>query len=98
MKIVIEENIREDKYILQVGDIVECQEDDFYVVTHQLDENKMRYNYILWSLNGDQGYDGYYNTLEELTNSLVDDERIFKASEYELRLIRKERSVINENN
>ena len=49
----------------------------------------MKYRYILWSIDGDCGYDGYYDNLEELTNSLNEDERIFKSSEYELRLVKK---------
>ena len=49
----------------------------------------MKHRYILWSLDGDSGYNGYYDTLEDLTDSLTDDERIFKQSEYELRLVRK---------
>ena len=97
MRVVIDENIKEEKYILQLGDLVESGYDDtLYVVTEQWNEREGIYVYILWSLEGDQGYNGFYNTLEQLTDSLVDDERIFKASEYELRLVRKER--IDENN
>lgn len=90
MRIVIDENIKEDKYILQLGDLVKSGYDDtLYVVTQQWWEAGFKYAYILWSLEGEQGYNGFYNTLEQLTDSLVDDERIFKASEYELRLVRK---------
>lgn len=90
MRVVIDENIKEEKYILQLGDLVESGYDDtLYVVTTQWWEASRKYAYILWSLEGDQGYNGYYSTLEQLTDSLADDERIFKASEYELRLVRK---------
>ena len=89
MKVVLDENIKEDKYILQLGDLIEVEDDEFYVVTYQFDDNRMKHRYILWSLDGDSGYNGYYDTLEDLTDSLVDDERIFKQSEYELRLVRK---------
>lgn len=91
MKVVIDENIKEDKYILQKGDLVESAYDDtFYVVTKQWWVTCCKHAYILWSLHGDQGYNGYYDTLEQLTDSLEDGERIFKQSEYELRLVRKE--------
>lgn len=89
MKVMIDENIKDDKYTLQLGDLVEGEDDEFYVVAYQFDDNRMKYRYILWSLDGDSGYDGYYDTLEDLTYSLVEDERIFKASEYELRLVKK---------
>ena len=89
MKVIIDENINKDKYILQLGDLVEGEDDEFYVVTYQFDDNRMKHRYILWSLYGDSGYNGYYDTLEDLTDSLTDDERIFKQSEYELRLVRK---------
>lgn len=90
MKVMIDENIKDDKYILQLGDLVEHSYDDiFYVVTERWDNNNSKYRYILWSLDGDTGYSGYFDTLEELTYSLDGDERIFKASEYELRLVKK---------
>lgn len=89
MKVIVDENIKEDKYILQLGDLVEGEDDEFYVVAYQFDDNRMKYRYILWSLYGDCGYDGYYDNLEELTNSLNEGERIFKQSEYELRLVKK---------
>lgn len=89
MKVIIDENIKEREYILQLGDLIEVEDDEFYVVTYQFDDNRMKYRYILWSLDGDSGYNGYYDTLEDLTDSLTDDERIFKQSEYELRLVRK---------
>ena len=89
MKVIIDENIKEREYILQLGDLIEVEDDEFYVVTYQFDDNRMKHRYILWSLDGDSGYNGYYNTLEDLTDSLTDDERIFKQSEYELRLVRK---------
>lgn len=89
MKVIIDENIKDDKYILKLGDLVEGEDDEFYVVAYQFDDNRMKYRYILWSLNGDCGYDGYYDNLEELTNSLNEGERIFKQSEYELRLVKK---------
>lgn len=89
MKVVLDENIKEDKYILQLGDLVEGANDVLYVVTEQWNNRNSKYGYILWSLDGDSGYDGYYDTLKDLTYSLVEDERIFKASEYELRLVRK---------
>lgn len=89
MKVMIDENIKDDKYILQLGDLVEGEDDEFYVVAYQFDDNRMEYRYILWSLDGDCGYDGYYDTLEDLTYSLVGDERIFRQSEYELRLVKK---------
>ena len=89
MKVIIDENINKDKYILQLGDLVEGEDDEFYVVTYQFDDNRMKHRYILWSLDGDSGYNGYYDTLEDLTDSLTDDERIFKQSEYELRLVKK---------
>lgn len=89
MKVMIDENIKDDKYTLQLGDLVEGEDDEFYVVAYQFDDNRMKYRYILWSLYGDCGYDGYYDTLEDLTYSLVGDERIFKSSEYELRLVKK---------
>lgn len=89
MKVMIDENIKDDKYTLQLGDLVEGEDDEFYVVAYQFDDNRMEYRYILWSLDGDCGYDGYYDNLEELTNSLNEGERIFKQSEYELRLVKK---------
>lgn len=89
MKVIIDENIKEREYILQLGDLIEVEDDEFYVVTYQFDDNRMKQRYILWSLDGDSGYNGYYDTLEDLTDSLTDDERIFKQSEYELRLVRK---------
>lgn len=89
MKVMIDENIKDDKYILQLGDLVEVEDDEFYIVTYQFDDNRMEYRYILWSLDGDCGYDGYYDSLEGLTDSLDEDERIFKQSEYELRLVKK---------
>lgn len=90
MKVIIDENIKEDEYILQIGDIVQSARDDtFYVVTYRWDNRDSKNRYILWSLDGDAGYNGYYDTLEDLTYSLTEDERIFKASEYELRLVRK---------
>lgn len=89
MKVIIDENIKEREYILQLGDLIEVEDDEFYVVTYQFDDNRMKHRYILWSLDGDSGYNGYYDTLEDLTDSLTDDERIFKQSEYELRLVRK---------
>ena len=88
MKVILDENVKENKYILQVGDLVEGVNDILYIVIEQWD-NKNSPRYILWSLDGDSGYDGYYDTLEDLTYSLVEDERIFKASEYELRLVKK---------
>lgn len=93
MKVMIDENIKDDKYILKLGDLVEGEDDELYVVAYQFDDNRMKYRYILWSLDGDSGYDGYYDTLEDLTYSLVEDERIFKASEYELRLVKKENKI-----
>lgn len=89
MKVILDENIKEDKYILQLGDLVEGVNDILYIVTEQWDNRNPKPRYILWSLDGDSGYDGYYDTLEDLTYSLVEDERIFKASEYELRLVKK---------
>ena len=89
MKVMIDENIKDDKYMLQLGDLVEGEDDEFYVVTYQFDDNRMEYRYILWSLDGNCGYGGYYDNLEELTNSLNEGERIFKQSEYELRLVKK---------
>ena len=93
MKVIIDENINKDKYILQLGDLVEGEDDEFYVVTYQFDDNRMKHRYILWSLDGDSGYNGYYDTLENLTDSLTDDERMFKATEYELRLVKKEDKI-----
>ena len=90
MKVILDENIKKDKYILQLGDLVEGVNDILYIVTEQWDNRDSKHRYILWSLDGDSGYDGYYDTLEDLTYSLVEDERIFKASEYELRLVKKE--------
>lgn len=94
MKIIIDENNKEDKYILQLGDLVESGYDDTLylvtkLVTKQYNSSALKNSYILWSLDGDKGYNGYYDTLEQLTDSLVDGERIFKASEYELRLVRR---------
>ncbi|WP_133014993.1 hypothetical protein [Clostridium cuniculi] len=90
MKIIIDKNIKEDKYILQLGDLVEgIYNDRIYVVTYRWDNRDCKNRYLLWSLDGDSGYNGYYDTLEDLTYSLVEDERIFKASEYELRLVKK---------
>lgn len=98
MKVILDENVKENKYILQLGDLVEgIYNDKIYVVTYRWDNRDSKNRYILWSLDGDSGYNGYYDTLEDLTYSLTEDERIFKASEYELRLVRKERSVVNAN-
>lgn len=89
MKVIIDENIKDDKYILKLGDLVEGEDDILYIVTEQWDNRNSKPRYILWSLDGDSGYGGYYDTLEDLTYSLVEDERIFKQSEYELRLVKK---------
>ena len=90
MKVIIDEDIKESKYILQLGDLVEsAYDDELYIVTEQWDNRNPKPRYILWSLDGDSCYDGYYDTLEDLTYSLVEDERIFKSSEYELRLVKK---------
>ena len=88
MKVILDENVKENKYILQVGDLVEGVNDILYIVIERWDNSNYP-RYILWPLDGDSGYDGYYDTLEDLTYSLVEDERIFKASEYELRLVKK---------
>lgn len=93
MKVILDENIKDDKYILQLGDLVEGINDTLYIVTEQWDNRNSKYRYILWSLDGDSGYDGYYDTLEDLTYSLVEDERIFKTTEYELRLVKKEDKI-----
>ena len=89
MKVILDENVKENKYILQLGDLVEGKNGILYIVTEQWDNRNSKPRYILLSLDGDSGYEGYYDTLEDLTYSLVEDERIFKASEYELRLVRK---------
>lgn len=90
MKVIIDEDIKESKYILQLGDLVESAYDDkLYVVTKRWDDRNFKNRYILWSLDGDSGYNGRYDTLEDLTYSLAEDERIFKSSEYELRLVKK---------
>lgn len=89
MKVIIDENIKDDKYILKLGDLVEGENGVLYIVTEQWDNRNYKPRYILWSLDGDSGYDGYYDTLEDLTCSLVEDERIFRQSEYELRLVKK---------
>lgn len=89
MKVILDEKIKEDKYILQLGDLVKGNNGVFYIVTEQWDNRNSKPRYILWSLDGDCGYDGYYDTLEDLTYSLVEDERIFRQSEYELRLVKK---------
>lgn len=91
MKVIIDENIREDKYILQLGDLVESAYggSQLYVVTNQLDSSSGKYKYILWSLEGGMGYNGYFDDLKNLTYSLIENERVFKASEYELKLVRK---------
>lgn len=52
MKVMIDENIKDDKYTLQLGDLVEGEDDEFYVVAYQFDDNRMKYRYILWSLDG----------------------------------------------
>ena len=69
--------------------MVEGENGILYIVTERWDNRNSKPRYILWSLDGDSGYNGYYDTLEDLTDSLTDDERIFKQSEYELRLVRK---------
>lgn len=98
MKVILDKNIKEDKYILQLGDLVKSAYcDTIYVVTYQWDNRNSKNRYILWSLDGNEGYNGYHDTLEDLTYSLTEDEKIFKTSEYELRLVRKERSVVNAN-
>lgn len=90
MKVILDESIKEDKYILQLGDLVEgIYNDRIYVVAYRWDNRDCKNRYILWSLDGDSGYDGYYDTLEDLTYSLTEDERIFKTSEYESRLVKK---------
>lgn len=90
MKVIIDEDIKESKYILQLGDLVESAYDDkLYVVTKRWDDRNSKNRYILWSLDGDSGYNGHYDTLEDLTYSLAEDERIFKSIEYELRLVKK---------
>ena len=83
MKVIIDEDIKESKYILQLGDLVESAYDD------KLYDRNSKNRYILWSLDGDSGYNGHYDTLEDLTYSLAEDERIFKSIEYELRLVKK---------
>ena len=90
MKVIIDKNIKEGKYILQLGDIVQSLHGDaFYVATYQYNNRVDSEQYILWSLDGDCGYNGFYDTLENLTDSLDEDVRIFKVSEYELRLVKK---------
>lgn len=88
MKIKLENEIKIKP--LGLGDLVKSAYDDtFYVVTYQYNKRVGFGEYILWSLEGDQGYNGFYNTLDELTDSLVGGEQIFRQSEYELKLVRK---------
>lgn len=88
MKIKLENEIKIKP--LGLGDLVKSAYDDtFYVVTYQYNKRVGFEEYILWSLEGDQGYNGFYNTLDELTDSLVEGQQIFRQSEYELKLVRK---------
>lgn len=88
MKIKLENKTKIEP--LDLGDLVKSVYDDtFYVVAYQYNEKVSVRQYILWSLEGDQGYNGFYNTLDELTDSLVEGEQIFRQSEYELKLVRK---------
>jgi hypothetical protein len=88
MKIKLENKTKIEP--LDLGDLVKSAYDDtFYVVAYQYNEKVSVRQYILWSLEGDQGYNGFYNTLDELTDSLVEGEQIFRQSEYELKLVRK---------
>ena len=82
----------EENYVLKVGDIVRIEE-DFYIVRQQDDTHRTpikRNQYILRGIVDDLGYDGYYETLESLTESLEGEGAIvYKASEYDLVLSRK---------
>ena len=82
----------EENYILKVGDIVRIC-DDFYIVRQQDDIYRSpikRNQYILRGLLDDLGLEGYYETLEGLTESLDGEGAIvYKASEYDLVLSKK---------
>lgn len=82
----------EENYVLKVGDIVRIC-DDFYIVRQQdnVFATPMKRNqYILRGILDDLGLDGYYETLESLTESLEGEGAIvYKASEYDLLLSKK---------
>lgn len=87
---------REKKYVLQEGDIINfIGEGDCYMVVKEDNRytNPPQYDsYTLRHMTQDYRANGYSRTLEELTESLdeLEDFKIFKASEYELVLTRKE--------
>ena len=82
----------EENYILEVGDIVRIC-DDFYIVRQQ--DNVFitpmkRNQYILRGILDDLGHDGYYETLEGLTQSLEGEGAIvYRSNEYDLVLSKK---------
>lgn len=82
----------EENYVLKVGDIVRIC-DDFYIVRQQ--DNVFitpmkRNQYILRGILDDLGLDGYYETLESLTQSLEGEGAIvYRANEYDLVLSKK---------
>lgn len=94
MKIRIE-NAKEGKYILQEGDIVYFEGDnDCYMVIKEDNRflKEVIYDqYTLRSMTRDLRANGFFNNLEGLTDSLCElgEYQIFKASEYQLILTRK---------
>lgn len=81
MNIRVEEEIKEEKYILQVGDVVRF--DDHFCVVIKEDSK-----YILRYLTDKYGATGTHSSLRSLTDSLEDFDStkvtIFPKSEYEL--------------
>lgn len=82
----------EDNYVLKVGDIVRIC-DDFYIVRQQdnvFTTPMKRDQYILRGILDDLGHDGFYETLEDLTESLEGEGAIiYRANEYDLVLSKK---------
>lgn len=96
-----------DKYTFQVGDLVYIDDDwmsGYYEVkayTRYLIERTFHDNlvYILEKPNDNQGFNGYYDSLEQLTYSVwyeyqidnvCENIRVYPISEYELEIVKKE--------
>lgn len=89
MNVRIKNPQRDDNYILKLGDVVVFDYgcDQTKIVMYSDTEQK----YILRGITTMYGATGWHKTLEELTASIKDDDcTIYKASEYELVLQRKE--------
>lgn len=85
MKINVEE-IKQKKYVLQIGDIgVDKQSGHAYVVIYY------KGSYMLRNLDSNTYWNGFYNTLYDLTVKTLDsDITIYSRDDYELVLKKKE--------